>query len=122
MVYKPSNKVLAGLYAPGKGPKGKPYQVWWLDGGVTWEPAWCLETLDRRFMDEMHRRQFNRVKFTGSRGGAGEWMWDKIPGMMASGFRSGFGSLPLVAHQKDGSHCALNSVVNAVFIPPLWSS
>jgi hypothetical protein len=117
-------KVLAGRYCPRKGKKrrgGACYQIWWLNKTVTWEPKWCLETLDRRFLDKMHSQQGKRVKFTGSKGvELGIWFETIRPcGLGVNPLPWGTVSPVIITHQKHGSLCALNSVANGISVPAI---
>ena len=117
-----AHKVLAGRYCPRKRKKkgGPCYQIWWLDKSVTWEPKWCLNTLDRRFLDKLHSQQRERVKFTGSVGvetGSCAETFHHVLGVNSLSCRT---VSPLtIIHQKHGSHCALNSVANGIGVPAI---
>ena len=117
MVYKPSNLVVAGRFAPRRGNQGKHYQLWWMCGTVTWEPRWCIENLHRPFVVEMHRKRGTRVKFTGARRLVDVRIQVASSGSVLTVNCLSNPGLLIVANQKSGSHCALNSVANAIFIP-----
>jgi hypothetical protein len=113
--------LLAGRYCPRKRKKkgGPCYQIWWQSGSVTWEPKWCLKTLAKRFLDEMHSKQGKRVKFTGSVGVEKVNCVDSTQPHVLAVNCPPYGPVSpvIIIHQKHGSHCALNSVANGISIP-----
>ena len=116
MVYANTFKVLAGKYNNNSEDSINCYQIWWLGNVVTWEPLSSLEPLDKTFVDKMHRNPGVRIKFTGARSGVHEQLCDPSTVLVVNRFTD---LDPLfVAHQKHGSRCALNSVANAMHVPP----
>ena len=117
------HKVLAGRYFSRKRKKrgGPCYQIWWQNGSVTWEPKWCLNTLAKRFLDEMHSKQGKRVKFTGSVGVDNGNCVDSVPPHLQPVNRLPWGPVSpvIIVHQNRGSHCALNSVANGIRVPAI---
>jgi hypothetical protein len=92
------------------------YQIWWVGGVVTWEPLFYIETLDKKLLNRMRRTPGKKVKFTGARGGMNRRLRD--PDNVSVVNVHSLAAPPYIPHQKHGSLCAVNSVANAVFVPP----
>ena len=100
------------------GIKGYDYQIWWKNGSVTWEPKSNLKGISKKFMDKMHSQRGKKVKFTGVVDV--ETVTD-IPSVLFLWEQAGRGGIDVnVIHQKPGSHCALNSVANGIYVPAIF--
>jgi hypothetical protein len=83
---------------------------------VTWEPLFHIGTLDKKFLNRMRLTPGMKVKFTGARGVVNRRLDD--PDNVSDVNVHSFDGPPYIPHQTHGSHCAINSVSNAVFVPP----